>query len=59
MPSAAHVPVPRSIRDAPTRTPGRSGSPVTLMIPVNACISGSYPGCAASGPFGPNAPIEQ
>ena len=33
MPSAAHDAGAESISDAPTRTPGRSGSPVTLMMP--------------------------
>ncbi len=41
IPSAAHIPVPWSIAETPSRTPGRSGSPVTLMIPPKACISGS------------------
>ena len=59
MPSAAHVPVPRSISDVPTRTPGRSGSPVTLMIPGERLHQRVVAGLPASGPFGPNAPIEQ
>ena len=33
IPSAAHTPVPMSMTDAPTRTPGRSGSPVMLTMP--------------------------
>ena len=40
-PSAAHVPVPWSISDEPTRTPGRPGSPVIEISPPAACISAS------------------
>ena len=34
MPSADHMPVPMSISDEPTRTPGRPGSPVMLIEPA-------------------------
>ena len=40
-PSAAQVPVPWSISDEPTRTPGRPGSPVIEIRPPAACISAS------------------
>ena len=36
-----HMPVPMSTIEAPTRTEGRPGSPVVLMIPLKACMSGS------------------
>jgi hypothetical protein len=41
MPIAAQAPVPWSIVDDPTRTPGRPGSPVTEIIPPAACMSAS------------------
>ena len=41
MPIAAHCPVAKSIRETPERTGGPPGSPVTLIIPLAACISGS------------------
>ena len=53
MPSAAHMPVPMSISDEPTRTPPRPGSPVMLMSPPAACMSASYPGSSESGPTRP------
>ena len=40
-PSAAQVPVPWSISDEPTRTPGRPLSPVIEMRPPAACINAS------------------
>ncbi len=39
--SADQGPVARSISDVPTRTPGRSSSPVSETMPTNACSSGS------------------
>ncbi len=59
IPSAAHMPVPMSMSEEPTRTPGRPGSPVMLMSPPAACMSASYPGSSESGPTWPYAPIEQ
>ena len=41
MPMAHHMPVPMSMIEVPTRTGGRPSSPVTLMIPPQACIRGS------------------
>jgi hypothetical protein len=41
MPTTPHSPVPMSMIDEPTRTGGRPSSPVKLMMPPNACISGS------------------
>ena len=41
IPSADHIPVPMSMRDEPTRTPGRPGSPVMLISPPAACMSAS------------------
>ena len=45
--------------DVPTLTGRWSGSPVTLIMPAKACISGSYPGRSFNGPLAPNAPIVQ
>ena len=53
------MPVPWSMSDEPTRTPGRPGSPVIEMSPPAACMSASYPGSRASGPVWPYAPSEQ
>ena len=47
------------MRETPTRTGGIPSTPVTLMIPLAAWSSGSYPGWSRSGPVDPNAPIEQ
>ena len=41
IPITPHIPVPMSTIDAPTRTEGRPGSPVVLMMPPKACIKGS------------------
>ena len=41
MPNAAQIPVPMSISEEPTRTPGRPGSPVMLISPPAACMSAS------------------
>ena len=41
MPITDHKPVPMSTMAVPTRTGGRPSSPVTLIRPPNACISGS------------------
>ena len=38
---ADHIPVPMSTGEIPVRTGGRPSSPVTLMIPPKACMSGS------------------
>ena len=59
MPTTAQSAVPWSITETPARTGGLPGSPVTLMIPPAACMSGSYPGCARCGPTAPYAPIAQ
>ena len=60
MPSAAHTPVPRSMSDVPTRTPGRSGSPVTLTMPGERLHQRVVARLRrASGPSRPKAPIEQ
>jgi hypothetical protein len=48
-----------SMIDGPTRTGRAPSSPVTLMMPPKACISGSYPGRPASGPARPKAPMLQ
>ena len=58
-PMTAHIAVPMSMIDGPTRTGGRPCSPTTLMMPPKACISGSYPGRRESGPLAPNAPTLQ
>ena len=42
IPMVAHMPDPMSTMDAPVRTGGRPPpSPVTLISPAKACISGS------------------
>ena len=41
IPIAAHMPAPWSTIDTPTRTGSPPSTPVTLMIPPCACISGS------------------
>ena len=38
---AAHMPVPKSTTDPPTRVGGPPGWPVTEMMPAYACMSGS------------------
>ena len=40
-PIAAHMPEPISTSEMPTRTGGLLPSPVTLMMPLDACTSGS------------------
>ena len=41
MPMTDHMPAPWSTTEGPTRTGGRPSSPVMLMMPPKACISGS------------------
>ena len=42
MPMVAHMPAPMSTTEAPVRTGGRPPpSPVMLISPAKACISGS------------------
>ena len=50
--NAAHIPVPWSISETPTRTPGRSGSPVTLMIPPPPGAAGRSRGAPRRAPRG-------
>jgi len=59
IPMAAHNAVPRSMAATPSRAGGPSGCPVTDMIPLSACSTGSYPGQSCFGPRGPKALIEQ
>ena len=49
----------KSTKVGPAFIVGPSGAPVTLMIPLKACSSGSYPGRSRNGPARPNAPMSQ
>src|SRR5262245_17042464 len=56
IPTVDQRPAPMSTIGGPTRIGGRPSSPVTLMIPPNACIKVSYPGFWHNGPRPPKAP---
>ena len=58
-PVVAYSPQIMSIRAAPTFSGRPSGSPVTLIRPLIACSSRSYPGSRAACSPEPNALIEQ
>jgi hypothetical protein len=56
-PMAAHMPVPKSSSEVPTRVGGLSSSPFMAMRPEKACTMGSKPGLSLRGPVRPSAQI--